>query len=128
MDIIFSGQVRLPVSLGIGDWVYFLRMGAYTLAAGSTFNGMPRPSTVHVCGEMAARRLTGEGRYDIILCQQLREEIITLNIDDDTEAEQDKSCPDNEDEDNELKEAHPFPGLRTGFVAAVCKITLGVEE
>ena len=33
-----------------------------------------------------------------------------------------------EDEDNELKEAHPFPGLRTGFVAAVCKITLGVEE
>ena len=33
-----------------------------------------------------------------------------------------------EDEDKELKEAHPFPGLRTGFVAAVCKITLGVEE
>ena len=29
---------------------------------------------------------------------------------------------------NEPKEAHPFPGLRTGFVAAVCKITLGVEE
>ena len=49
--------MRLPVSLGIGDWVYFRCMGAYTLAAGSTFNGMPRPSTVHVCGEMAARRL-----------------------------------------------------------------------
>ena len=31
-------------------------------------------------------------------------------------------------EDNEPKKAHPFPGLRTGFVAAVCKITLGVEE
>ena len=56
--------MRLPVSLGIGDWVYFRCMGAYTLAAGSTFNGMPRPSTVHVCGEIAARRLTG-GRYDI---------------------------------------------------------------
>ena len=34
----------------------------------------------------------------------------------------------NEDKKNEPKEAHPFPGLRTGFVAAVCKITLGVEE
>ena len=55
------------MSLGIGDWVYFRCMGAYTLAAGSTFNGMPRPSTVHVCGEIAARRLTGEGRCDIIL-------------------------------------------------------------
>ena len=54
------------MSLGIGDWVYFRCMGAYTLAAGSTFNGMPRPGTVHVCGEIAARRLTGEGRYDII--------------------------------------------------------------
>ena len=51
-------QVRLPLSLGIGDWVYFRCMGAYTLAAGSTFNGMPRPGTVHMCGEMAARRLT----------------------------------------------------------------------
>ena len=51
--------MQLPVSLGIGDWVYFRCMGAYTLAAGSTFNGMPRPSTVHVCGEIAARRLTG---------------------------------------------------------------------
>ena len=50
--------MRLPLSLGIGDWVYFRCMGAYTLAAGSTFNGMPRPGTVHMCGEMAARRLT----------------------------------------------------------------------
>ena len=50
--------MRLPASLGIGDWVYFRCMGAYTLAAGSTFNGMPRPGTVHMCGEMAARRLT----------------------------------------------------------------------
>ena len=46
------------MSLGIGDWVYFRCMGAYTLAAGSTFNGMPRPGTVHVCGEIAARSLT----------------------------------------------------------------------
>ena len=110
--------MQLPVSLGIGDWVYFRCMGAYTLAAGSTFNGMPRPGTVHVCGEIAARRLTGEGRCDIILCQQLREEITTLNIDDDTEAEQDKSCPDNEDEDNTASGFTKYsPGA--GFAATV---------
>ena len=33
-----------------------------------------------------------------------------------------------EGKNNEPKETHPLPGLRTGFVAAVCKITLGVEE
>ena len=33
-----------------------------------------------------------------------------------------------DEKSNEPKEAHPFPGLRTGFAAAVCKITLGVEE
>jgi len=40
-------SVALP-NLDIGDWVYFPNMGAYTLAAGSTFNGMPRPNTCHV--------------------------------------------------------------------------------
>jgi ornithine decarboxylase len=29
-------------SLTIGDWVYFPNMGAYTVAAGSTFNGFER--------------------------------------------------------------------------------------
>ena len=33
--------------LDVGDWVYFQNMGAYTLAAGSTFNGMPRPNVVY---------------------------------------------------------------------------------
>ena len=58
----------------------------------------------------------------IILCQQLREEITTLittlNIDDDTEAEQDKSCPDNEDEDNTAPGFTKYsPG--DGFAATV---------
>jgi len=29
-------------NLEIGDWVYFSSMGAYTVAAGSTFNGFER--------------------------------------------------------------------------------------
>ena len=33
--------------LDVGDWVYFQNMGAYTLAAGSTFNGMPRPKVFY---------------------------------------------------------------------------------
>jgi len=33
--------------LNVGDWVYFRNMGAYTLAAGSTFNGMPLPKVYH---------------------------------------------------------------------------------
>ena len=35
----------------IGDWLYFNNMGAYTLAAGSTFNGMPRPRVYYVMQE-----------------------------------------------------------------------------
>lgn len=39
-------QSQMPM-LDVGDWVYFQNMGAYTLAAGSTFNGMPRPNVVY---------------------------------------------------------------------------------
>lgn len=41
-------ECRLP-ELKIGDWVYFPDMGAYTMAAGSTFNGMPRPECFYYC-------------------------------------------------------------------------------
>jgi len=40
-------KVSLP-DLSPGDWLYFPNMGAYTMAAGSTFNGMPRPRVHHV--------------------------------------------------------------------------------
>lgn len=39
-------QSQMP-RLDVGDWVYFQNMGAYTLAAGSTFNGMPRPKVFY---------------------------------------------------------------------------------
>lgn len=39
-------QSQMP-RLDVGDWVYFQNMGAYTLAAGSTFNGMPRPKVLY---------------------------------------------------------------------------------
>ena len=46
-------EVELP-DLEIGAWLFFRNMGAYTLAAGSTFNGMPRPRVHHWCnGRMA---------------------------------------------------------------------------
>ena len=35
-------KVNLP-RLAIGDWLCFENMGAYTVAAGSTFNGFPKP-------------------------------------------------------------------------------------
>lgn len=41
-------ECRLP-ELNIGDWIYFPDMGAYTMAAGSTFNGMPRPECHYYC-------------------------------------------------------------------------------
>jgi ornithine decarboxylase len=33
----------------VGDWLYFQDMGAYTMAAASTFNGMPAPSRHYYC-------------------------------------------------------------------------------
>ena len=35
----------------------FRQLGAYTHSAGCSFNGMPRPATLHVCGDTEARRL-----------------------------------------------------------------------
>lgn len=49
-------EVELP-DLEIGAWLYFRNMGAYTLAAGSTFNGMPRPGVHHWCSEKMTDRL-----------------------------------------------------------------------
>lgn len=52
LDCVLSSTL-LPC-LDIGDWLYFPNMGAYTLAAGSTFNGMPRPNVYHVISHEAA--------------------------------------------------------------------------
>lgn len=46
MDVVAKNY---PVEeLFVGDWLAFPAMGAYTNAAASTFNGMPKP-TVHYC-------------------------------------------------------------------------------
>lgn len=42
-----AAEASLP-ELRVGDWLYFEDMGAYTAAAGSTFNGMPLPEKVYV--------------------------------------------------------------------------------
>jgi ornithine decarboxylase len=41
---------RLP-ELNTGDWLLFEDMGAYTMSAASTFNGMPKPKCYHVMQE-----------------------------------------------------------------------------
>ncbi|BFZ16336.1 hypothetical protein BsWGS_19374 [Bradybaena similaris] len=43
-------ECKLP-ELEVGQWMYFADMGAYTIAAGSTFNGMPRPHFFYICSE-----------------------------------------------------------------------------
>lgn len=45
LDCIIDSAV-LP-ELEVGDWLVFRNMGAYTMAAGSEFNGMPRPGLVY---------------------------------------------------------------------------------
>ena len=49
-------SVSLP-ELSPGDWLYFNNMGAYTMAAGSTFNGMPRPRVYYVIQEELWQKL-----------------------------------------------------------------------
>jgi ornithine decarboxylase len=43
-------ESKLP-ELEVGQWMYFSDMGAYTIAAGSTFNGMPRPQMFYMCSD-----------------------------------------------------------------------------
>jgi len=40
-------ETRLP-DMQVGSWLFFERMGAYTAAAGSNFNGMPLPEKVYL--------------------------------------------------------------------------------
>ncbi|ANB13107.1 ornithine decarboxylase SPE1 [Sugiyamaella lignohabitans] len=45
-----SKSVLFPVSIDVGDWLYFNDVGAYTLAASTTFNGFNLDCKVHyVC-------------------------------------------------------------------------------
>jgi len=46
-------KVNLP-QLAIGDWLCFENMGAYTVAAGSTFNGFPKPEIMYMHDEGTA--------------------------------------------------------------------------
>jgi len=47
LDCILT-EVRLP-ELQVGEWMYFEDMGAYTMCAGSCFNGMPRADVHWYC-------------------------------------------------------------------------------
>jgi ornithine decarboxylase len=51
LDLVLP-SARIP-EMGEGDWMIFNNMGAYTLAAGSEFNGFPRPTIVYT-GSAAA--------------------------------------------------------------------------
>jgi len=62
MDVLSRG-VLLP-KMDVGDWMYFQNMGAYTMAAASTFNGFPTTECFYVCSVPIRhfRRLVVEGR------------------------------------------------------------------
>ena len=47
IDVV-ARSVLLP-KLEIGDWVYFQNMGAYTMAAASSFNGFTPTEKMYVC-------------------------------------------------------------------------------
>ncbi|KAK7504041.1 hypothetical protein BaRGS_00004773 [Batillaria attramentaria] len=49
-------DIKLP-ELSVGDYLNFPDMGAYTVCAGSTFNGMPRPDCFYHCSETIWNRL-----------------------------------------------------------------------
>lgn len=42
---------KLMVKMNIGEWLYYPDMGAYTLAASTTFNGFSKPVPMYVCSE-----------------------------------------------------------------------------
>lgn len=44
-------EVALLPELEVGDWLLFHNMGAYTLAAASSFNGMPQPRRHYMLGD-----------------------------------------------------------------------------
>jgi len=55
--VLFCGQldvitpsVMLP-ELETGDWLYFSRMGAYTISLASCFNGYEKPNTLYIWTE-----------------------------------------------------------------------------
>ena len=41
---------ELPASLGVGDWLGFRNMGAYTVCAASQFNGFEKSNVVYTSG------------------------------------------------------------------------------
>ncbi len=46
----------LPRGLGVGDWLVYENMGAYTLCAASSFNGLRRSDVRYTIGAEGARR------------------------------------------------------------------------
>ena len=49
MDCIMR-QTHLPRALDVGDWLVYENMGAYTLCASSTFNGLARAQVRYTIG------------------------------------------------------------------------------
>lgn len=52
-------ECLLP-QLNTGDWIIFTDMGAYTMCAASTFNGMPKPRCYYIVNKMSWEKLANE--------------------------------------------------------------------
>jgi len=69
-------NTKLP-ELEVGEFLNFPDMGAYTLCAGSTFNGMPRPQVFYHCPENV---WSGLFPNDVLLAGKLRPSTKSLPI------------------------------------------------
>lgn len=54
--------IQLPASLGVGDWLEFHGMGAYTVCAASGFNGFEVSRVVYTSGVDGGEGVGGEVR------------------------------------------------------------------
>ena len=55
-------KTHLP-EFDTGNWIIFPDMGAYTVSASSTFNGMPKPRIFYMSNEIYRSQLAGKGSF-----------------------------------------------------------------
>ena len=63
-------QLTLMPEMEAGSWMVVPDMGAYTVAASSTFNGMPRPGIVYVSKEIY-RLVQDHQSFDLFIVKML---------------------------------------------------------
>lgn len=68
--------------LRVGHWLFFRDMGAYTMSAASTFNGMPPPQKYYFCEQdhfyfFLLAKLGNQKNYFYIYCHLMLKKFLT---------------------------------------------------